>query len=382
MNPIEIVTPRHLVLGRGCIAGWAELSVREGWKRIAVLSVAPVWPLLEEPLREGEKQGLEVLKLDYTLAGEPTTDYFEQLRAQAAALRPDAILGVGGGSVLDIAKLLSALTDQEAPVTAFFGKGLVPGRRIGLICAPTTAGTGSEVSPNAILMDSADSEKKGIISPFLLPDCTLIDPALTVGLPPRITAETGMDAFCHCLEAYINKFSHPLVDTAALRGIELIGKFLLRACRDGHDLEAREALATASMLGGLGLGPVNTCGIHALSYGLAGKYHLSHGLANALLAAEVMRFNRPACLERYAAIARVLDLPVTGETGHDADLAIDYVAGLSAACGIPQHLSEVGIRAEDIPEMADMAMNVTRLLRNNPREIRRGDVLEIYQNIY
>ncbi|MCR5276116.1 MAG: iron-containing alcohol dehydrogenase [Bacteroidales bacterium] len=382
MRPIEIVTPRQLVLGSGSIVRWAELAAREGWKRIAVLSVSPVWPLLEEALAEGERQGLDIRKIDYTLPGEPTTDYFEQLRAQAAALQPDAILGVGGGSVLDIAKLLAALTDQAGHVSAFFGKGLVPSRRIGLVCAPTTAGTGSEVSPNAILLDSADGEKKGIISPYLLPDCTLIDPALTLGLPPRITAETGMDALCHCLEAYINKFAHPLVDTAALRGIELVGKYLLRACRNGADMEAREALATASMLGGLCLGPVNTCGIHALSYGLAGKYHLSHGLANALLAAEVMRFNRPACLERYAAIARALDLPVSGDAGHDADLAIDYVAALSASCGIPQHLAEVGIRAEDIPEMAAMAMNVTRLLRNNPREIQLQDVIEIYQNIY
>ena len=382
MNPIEIVTPRHLVLGAGCIAQWPEMAGKEGWKRIAVLSVAPIWPMLESSLQDAAAKGLSISRIDYTLAGEPTSDYFEQLRGQVAALRPDAILGAGGGSVLDIAKLLAALADKTAPVTAYFGKGLVPGRSLGLICAPTTAGTGSEVSPNAILLDSADSEKKGIISPFLLPDCTLIDPALTASLPPRITAETGMDALCHCLEAYINKFAHPLVDTAALRGIELIGKNLLGACRDGQDLRAREALATASMLGGLCLGPVNTCGVHALSYGLAGKYHLSHGLANALLLAEVMRFNRAACEERYAVIARVLDLPVTGDAGHDAGLAIDYVGCLSAACGIPQHLSEVGIRAEDIPEMADMAMNVTRLLRNNPREIRRQDVIEIYQNIY
>ena len=382
MNPIEIVTPRRLVLGAGSIARWPEMAIQEGWKRIAVLSVAPVWPMLEPSLQDAGAKGLVVLKLDYTLAGEPTTDYFQQLRGQTAALQPDAILGVGGGSVLDIAKLLAALSDKTAPVTAFFGKGLVPGRKLGLICAPTTAGTGSEVSPNAILLDSADSEKKGIISPFLLPDCTLIDPALTASLPPRITAETGMDALCHCLEAYINKFAHPLVDTAALRGIELVGKNLLRACRDGQDLQAREALATASMLGGLCLGPVNTCGVHALSYGLAGKYHLSHGLANALLLAEVMRFNRPACEDRYAAIARVLDLPVNGDVVHDADLTIDFVSSLSAACGIPRHLSEIGIRAEDIPEMAGMAMNVTRLLRNNPREIRREDVMEIYQNIY
>ena len=382
MNQIEIMTPGKIIVGCGCSSRWIEEALKAEMKKVVVLSVGPIWPMIEKQLSDAADQGMKIKKLDYTLVGEPTTEYFEELRKEAAAARPDAVVGVGGGSVLDIAKLLAALSDKKTPIEKCFGKGMLEGRKIGLFCAPTTAGTGSEVSPNAILLDSADGEKKGIISNFLLPDCTLVDADLTMSLPSKITAETGMDALCHCVEALMNKNAHPIIDTAALKGIELICKNLVKACRDGRNRPAREALATASMLGGLCLGPVNTCGVHALSYGLAGKYHLSHGLANALLLPEVMRFNRPVCLARYSLIARVLGMQVGKDNERNANMAIDYISQLSVQCGIPQHLSEIGIKATDIPEMADMAMNVTRLLQNNPREITREDVINIYENIY
>ncbi len=382
MNQVEIVTPKKLIVGSDCFASWIDEAMQASVKKVLVLSVGPIWPMLESSLQAAADKGLKIKKLDYTLPGEPTTDYFDVLRKDASAFAPDLVLGVGGGSVLDVAKLLSALCNRRKSVDKCFGKGLVDKRDILLYCAPTTAGTGSEVSPNAILLDSKDGEKKGIISPFLLPDCTLIDPVFTMSLPAKITAETGMDALCHCIEAYINVHAHPFVDTYALRGIGLVCKNLLKACRDGRNKHARESLALASMLGGLCLGPVNTCGVHALSYGLAGKYHMSHGLANALLLPEVLRFNKPACLARFGAMAKEIGLPYRMDNQQNADAVIDYIQQLSAQCGIPQHLSEIGINKEDIPEMADMAMNVTRLLSNNPREITREDVINIYENIY
>lgn len=382
MNQVTIMTPKKVVIGSDCFNAWIDEALQSSLKRVVVLSVAPIWPMLEASLQLAADKGLKLKKIDYTLAGEPTTDYFDVLRKEAASFRPDLIVGVGGGSVLDVAKLMAALCDRKTPISKCFGNGNLDKRGIALYCAPTTAGTGSEVSPNAILLDSQDGEKKGIISPYLLPDCTLIDPVFTMSLPAKITAETGMDALCHCVEAYINKNAHPFVDTYALRGIGLVCKNLLKACRDGRNKQAREALAMASMLGGLCLGPVNTCGVHALSYGLAGKYHMSHGLANALLLPEVLRFNKPACLARFGAMAKEIGLPYKYDNQQNADAVIDYIQELSAQCGIPQHLSEIGIKQEDIPEMADMAMNVTRLLCNNPREITREDVIKIYENIY
>lgn len=380
MKQVELCLPGKIVVGTACLEKWVEEALQRHAKKVLVLSVDPIWPMLEESLSLAEKQSLKIKRLNYALSGEPTTDYFDLLRKEAASFKPDVVVGVGGGSVLDLAKLLAALSDKKTPVSKCFGKNLIDKRNIALFCLPTTSGTGSEVSPNAILLDQADGEKKGIISPYLVPDVSLVDPELSLSLPIKLTAETGMDALCHCVEAYINKNAHPLVDTFALKGISLIARNLVKACMDSRNRPAREALALASTMGGLCLGPVNTCGVHALSYGLAGKYHLSHGLANALLLPEVMRFNQPVCLARYAAMGREMGLPMGRDNQRNAEMVIDAIRQLSAHCGIPQHLSELGVQAADIPEMADMAMNVTRLLENNPRELTREDVIAIYEH--
>jgi len=294
---------------------------------------------------------------------------------------PDCVIGVGGGSVLDCAKLLAALTGSEQQLTEIVGIGLLKSRSIKLICVPTTSGTGSEMSPNAILLNEKTAAKSGIISPYLVPDSCYIDPVLTVSLPARLTAETGMDALSHCIEAYTNKFAHPAVDTYALKGIKLIADNLEKAYNDGTDLEARSALSLGSMYGGLCLGPVNTSAVHALSYGLGGKFHVAHGLANAILLPEVLRFNMPASPERHAAVALALGV-APQETDEATALAgIVRLQEISRACGIPQHLSEIGITEEVLPELADIAMNVTRLLKNNPRVVTREYAIEIFKKL-
>ena len=382
MNPVQMSFPGKIAVGPGCSSQWMDICAQAGKKKVLVLSTDPIWGAIQPQIEEAAQRKLKVKTLSYSWPGEPTTEYFETLRREALSFGPDAVVGVGGGSVLDVAKLLAALSERSQHVEKFFGNGLIKARKLQLICIPTTSGTGSEVSPNAILLDSADGEKKGIISPYLLPDATLVDADLTMTLPAKITAETGMDALCHCIEAYMNVNANPVTDTFALRGIVLIYKNLLKAVKDGRNRPAREAMAIASMMGGLCLGPVNTCGVHALSYGLAGKYHLPHGLANALLLPAVMTFNRPSSAGRFARMAKAMGLSLTGDTQTDADRCIEAIGALSADCGIPQHLSEVGIREEDIPVMADMAMNVKRLLVNNPREITRDDAIAIYQQIY
>jgi alcohol dehydrogenase class IV len=281
-----------------------------------------------------------------------------------------------------VAKLVAALHDQPGPVHRYFGINLLPPRRTALFCLPTTAGTGSEVSPNAILLDEADQLKKGVISPWLVPDAAYVDPRFTLSAPPGVTAATGIDAMVHCIEAYANRFAHPLVDLYALEGIRLISTHLVRAVRQGDDLEARSAVALGSLYGGLCLGPVNTAAVHALAYPLGGEFHLAHGLSNALLLAPVLRFNLPAAPRRYAEIALALGAAPGADDFATAECGVARIEALCDACGLPRRLATCGVPAAAIPRMAAAAMSVTRLLKNNLRELTAAEAEQIYRAAY
>jgi alcohol dehydrogenase class IV len=360
------------------LSGDALITASE---RVLFLAASPVLNALEETFSSLKAMGKQLEVIEYTFPGEPSFGLFEKLLTQSSAFKPNCVVGVGGGSVLDCAKLLAALTGSLQKAKEVAGINMLKGRKASLICIPTTSGTGSEVSPNAILLDEETTEKKGIISPDLMPDACYIDPALTVSLPRKFTAETGMDALCHCIEAYTNKFAHPAVDLYALKGIELIAANLLKACENGEDMDARSALSLGSMYGGLCLGPVNTSAVHALSYGLGGKFHVSHGLANAILLPEVMSFNLPSVCEKTAKIALAMGVQPQASDEETAKAGISAIRNLSAACGIPQHLTEIGIAKEVLPELADIAMNVTRLLNNNPKVVTKADAIEIYTKL-
>jgi alcohol dehydrogenase class IV len=303
---------------------------------------------------------------------EPTTACGEQLRAQAARFAPDLVLAIGGGSVLDVAKLVAALHDHAEPLSAFYGVNVFTGqRRTALACVPTTAGTGSEVSPNALLYDESVSAKKAVISPALVPDAAIVDPQLMVSLPPALTATTGLDAITHCLEAYANKVAKPETDRYALEGVRLIGAHLPRAVANGSDLAARSAVALGSLYGGMCLGPVNTAAVHALAYPLGGEFHLAHGLSIALLLPHVVWFNLSALPERHAALAGALGAATTAELPAK-------LQELAVRCGVRMGMGHHGIPRDAFPRMADAALQVTRLLKNNPREVTRADALAIY----
>jgi alcohol dehydrogenase class IV len=381
MQTIVLRQPGKIVFGAGCLKDLPCDPIIDASNKILFLVASPVLQALAVPINTIWSTGKQVEIIEYNFSGEPTFGIFDGLLQRTETFNPDCIVGIGGGSVLDCAKLLAALTGNTQKVREIPGINILKGRRISLICLPTTAGTGSEVSPNAILLDENSSEKKGIISPDLIPDACYIDPELTISLPAKLTAETGMDALCHCIEAYTNKYSHPTVDLYAMKGIELIGANLLQACRIGSDIEARSAMALGSMYGGLCLGPVNTSAVHALSYGLGGKYHISHGLANAILLPEVMFFNLPACLEKTIQIALALGVEPC-ESGEETAMAgIEEIRTLSASCGIPQHLTEIGIFEDSLEGLADIAMNVKRLLNNNPRNLSYEEAVEIYRSL-
>jgi len=381
MNSIILQQPGKIVFGENSIQQLPDDQLILTSDRILFLIASPLIQAVQPVFDKLSTTGKKVVVIDYDFPGEPTFDQFDTLLNKSDYFHPDCVIGVGGGSVLDCAKLLAALTGSEQQLTEIVGIGLLKSRSIKLICVPTTSGTGSEMSPNAILLNEKTAAKSGIISPYLVPDSCYIDPVLTVSLPARLTAETGMDALSHCIEAYTNKFAHPAVDTYALKGIKLIADNLEKAYNDGTDLEARSALSLGSMYGGLCLGPVNTSAVHALSYGLGGKFHVAHGLANAILLPEVLRFNMPASPERHAAVALALGV-APQETDEATALAgIVRLQEISRACGIPQHLSEIGITEEVLPELADIAMNVTRLLKNNPRVVTREYAIEIFKKL-
>ena len=381
MRPLTIQQPAKLLFGAGLLSSITEEATRAGYRTIFLVTIREVLKMLT-PLLEGlEKAGI-VVKIDTSLRSEPTFSDYHRLIEEARGVDPDVILGIGGGSVLDVAKLLAAQLLNTQTLEEITGINLLRERKIPLICVPTTAGTGSEVSPNSILLDEAENLKKGIISPHLVPDLCLVDPELTVSVPPAVTAATGIDAFTHCLEAFVNRNAHPLVDGYATAGMGLIFGSLEQAFRNGSDLEARSKLALGSMYGGMCLGPVNTTAIHALSYPLGSVYHIPHGLSNALLLPHVMEFNLPVATDRFAEVYRLSGGKEEGPPEKLARLAIESIRDLMDSCQVPSRLSEIKIPEDALPAMAKAAMKVQRLLVNNPREVSEKDALEIYTNAY
>lgn len=374
---VETAHPRTLVFGSGCAYQLADMLRAHGCGNILVLTAEAVRPITDSVISPLKKAGISVVIND-SVNSEPTIDMFERV-LDSISEKVDAVIGIGGGSVLDVAKLVAAQLGSEQKIHDLFGIGKINSRKTTLICLPTTAGTGSEVSPNAILLDTEADLKKGVISPFLVPDTVYVDPELSRTMPPAITAATGMDALSHCIEAYANLYAHPFVDTYGIKGIELITRNIEIAYANGNDLNARSALALGSLYGGFCLGPVNTAAVHALSYPLGGQFHIAHGVANAMLLPEVMEFNLPAAPQRYAEIARAMGCPSQHSDMDTARLGIERIRQICRSCKIPDSLSRYGIQKSDVPSMAQSAMSVTRLLKNNVREMSRENAERIYQ---
>ncbi len=373
--------PQKLVFGNGCSEQVIEDFTGLGCNRVLIVTSDPILPLVKPLSDQLKNNGIAVTVWD---AGdrEPTMEMLEAGLETCRNIRADAVIGFGGGSVLDLAKLIAALCDGEQNVTDVFGIDKLTGRNTYLACLPTTAGTGSEVSPNAILFDPSDQLKKGVVSQYLVADAAYVDPLLTRTVPATVTAATGMDALVHCIEAYANRFAHVIIDHYALEGIRLITANLKKAYENGLDIEARANLALGSMYGGLCLGPVNTGAVHALAYPLGGKYHIPHGVSNAVLLRHVMNYNMQADPDRYAAIAKALGAENRRDEMETAQRGLEIVCELSDQCGIPSKISELSIPYDDLEEMAESAMTVTRLLKNNLRKITYKDALSIYRSAW
>jgi alcohol dehydrogenase len=376
-NPLKIFFPGKLVFGNGTLPQLVDDIIVLNHKRVFIATIEPLKNSLNYFISSLLEKNIEVLT-DTSIIAEPSFADFEKLMQTVMPFNPDVVIGIGGGSVLDIAKLVAVQLDNEQELKDYVGIGLLKGRKKKLICVPATSGTGSEVSPNAILVDD-ENQKKGIISPYLVPDIVYVDPLLTISVPPAITAATGLDALTHCLEAYTNKFAQPFIDMYAYEGMRLIAAHIETAVKDGSNIEAREKVAMGSLLGGFCLGPVNTAGVHALSYPLGSMFHLAHGLSNALLLPYVMEFNIPASPKRYADVAIALGCDRKEDDLATANAGVQKIQELIKGCGIPATLKEVNVPESAIPQMAVDAMKIQRLLKNNPREITEQDAIGIYK---
>ena len=303
------------------------------------------------------------------------------LAAAAAARGKQGVIGLGGGSSIDAAKLAALLARSDEALEAIYGVGQVRGARLPLVAVPTTAGTGSEVTPISIVTTGA-SEKMGVVSPVLLPDIAILDPEVTLGLPAPITAATGIDAMVHAIEAYASASpnNNPISRALAVEALRLMGGALERAVNNGADIAARGDMLLGSLLAGQAFANSPVAAVHALAYPIGGHFKVPHGLSNALVLPEVLRFNAAVAPKPYAELLPHTFPEHAALQGEDAALAfVEALADLSKRCGLPQGLREVGIQQSDLALLAKDAMNQTRLLVNNPRPVTLADARAIYE---
>ncbi len=295
----------------------------------------------------------------------------------------DGLIGVGGGSAIDIAKGVAAFAGHEGPLAELFGVDLVKRKGPPLIAIPTTAGTGSEVTNVAIFSDKQAQLKKGIVSDYLLPDVALVSPLMTLTCPRSVTAASVVDALVHAIEAYLSVNASPITDAIALGAIKLIVKALPKAYANPSSLQAREDMATGSLMAGMAFGNAGVGAVHALAYPLGGRFNIAHGVSNALLLPYVMEWNKLACVERMRDIADAMGVRVAHLSDRDAaDLAVKAMADLCAAVEIPSGLRSFNVPEDAISAMAEEASKIDRLMRNNPRKLTAADIEKIYRAAY
>ncbi|KXU82946.1 alcohol dehydrogenase [Paraburkholderia monticola] len=337
--------------------------------------------LLDPALDDLHRHGWNVTVIDDVVADPPEQVVLAATeRAKASGVQ--VVLGLGGGSSMDVAKLIAVLATGQQALTDIYGVRKVTGHRLPLVQIPTTAGTGSEVTAVSIVT-TGETTKTGVVAPQLFADMAILDAELTLGLPPHATAATGIDAMVHAIEAYTSIHAkNPLSDMLAEHALALLSRHLLRACDDGNDRAAREAMLLGAMLAGQAFANAPVAAVHALAYPVGGIFHVPHGLSNALVLPHVLRFNSLAASHWYARLASIVAPDAHGSDVEKTDALIERIERMIEATGIARTLRAVGVREEDLPRMASDAMLQTRLLVNNPRRVTEEDALAIYSAAY
>lgn len=296
----------------------------------------------------------------------------------ARRMEADLVIGFGGGSSMDVAKLVAVLAPSPQLLTEIYGIGKVHGKRLPLVQLPTTAGTGSEVTNIAIVTTGATT-KTGVVAPQLYADLAILDAGLTLGLPPAATAATGIDAMVHAIEAYTSKHKkNPLSDALAREALRLLSRNLVHACEQGQDLATRQAMLLGACLAGQAFSNAPVAAVHALAYPIGGIFHVAHGLSNSLVLPHVLRFNMPEAATLYAELAAIVVPHASGSEEARTEALIAAMQQTAKITGIETTLRQVGIQESDLDRLASEAMLQTRLLGNNPRTLTQADARAIY----
>jgi alcohol dehydrogenase class IV len=377
-------TAHHIISGIGSIKQIKDEAEKLSAKKALIITDKIILEtgLVNKVLSPLEAAGLQVDIIDQVVP-EPPFENIEEIYALIEGQGHDLFIGIGGGSALDVTKVLAIIPTNPGDIRAFVGTNQVPNAGVPTILIPTTAGTGSEVTFNAIFTDKRDNVKKGIVSPYLLPEVAIVDPEMTLTAPSSVTAATGLDALVHAIESYTAINANELTDGVARHAIQLITNSLRQAVFNGDDIKAREDMSMGSLMAGISLANAGVGAVHALAYPLGGQFHIPHGVANALLLPYVMEYNKLSNLEKFSKIAEMMGENIEGLSLRDAaDCAVNAMAQLSKDIGIPSTLQEVGVKECDLTLLAEEASKVDRLLNNNPRKLTKEEIETIYRNAF
>jgi alcohol dehydrogenase class IV len=378
----EFQSPRSTLVGPGSSARLGELAKGLQCRSVLIVTDKGVQNagLLEPALKGFAAEGIEVA-IFADVQADPAESVIEAALQAAVSNKVNGIVGLGGGSSMDVAKLVALLASGKEKLGAVYGVGVAKGPRLPLILVPTTAGTGSEVTPISIVT-TGEGEKKGVVSPLIVPDWAVLDADLTLGLPPAVTAATGIDAMVHAIEAYTSKrLKNPVSDCLAREALSLLGANIHEACRNGRNQTARQNMLLGAMLAGMAFANAPVAAVHALAYPVGARFHVPHGLSNSLVLPEVLRFNVGAAQDLYAQLAEIVVPGAKGSAAEKSQALVSRLSALPIELGLPTRLSEVGIKESDLPTLAEDAMRQTRLLVNNPREVQYDDALAIYAGV-
>ncbi|MBR9973304.1 iron-containing alcohol dehydrogenase [Magnetospirillum sulfuroxidans] len=382
-NFVFETTPR-IICETGAAAKLGTLAAELGLRKVLLVTdKGLVQAGILAPVLDGFAAAKVAVEVFSDVQADPPEASVDAAVASARTAGIDGVVGLGGGSSLDTAKLVALLAGNPQALPDIYGIGLAKGPRLPLIQVPTTAGTGSEVTPIAIVT-TPTHEKKGVVSPLLYPDIAVLDGALTTGLPAAVTAMTGIDAMVHAIEAFTTRHKkNPLSDGLAIKALELLFFNIRKVIADGGDLDARNAMLQGSMLAGMAFANAPVAAVHALAYPLGGHFHVPHGHSNALVLVPVLRFNAEVARRSYAKLAAII-LPgqVFASATEASNAFIDAMDTLVAEMPFAQRLRDVGVSETDLPMMAKDVMAIQRLLINNPRDVTEADALALYRSVY
>lgn len=383
MKNYSLIMPKNVIGGENSIDKLRDI-ISKGYKRAVIFTGQVIIEtglisIIEDILNEGNLE----YKITSDIPIEPTYEEAQKVIDEFKSYNADLIIAVGGGSTIDIAKLASVLSTDEYLVKDLLDNPSLAKKQVNSIIIPTTAGTGAEATPNAIVAVPEEELKVGIVNPEMLPDYVILDARTLKTVPFSVAASTGIDTLCHAIECITSNKANPFSDTFAYRSIDLVLKNLVDACYDKENMDAKKEMLLASFYGGVAITSSGTTGVHALSYPLGGKYHIAHGVSNAILLVPVMRFNEDACQDIFANIYDYCyrEENIERSTEEKSNLLLNKLEEMVKTLKIPTSLKEFNVDENDLDDLVDAAMKVTRLLVNNRKEITAEDARKIYEKI-